>query len=200
MLLFECVVKTMVNYVVSLRNRTVPSVPGLGHSKLKIDPHVKLIMSDQKPTKLLTYATIESLTGGNVASLLTSRDGSSEHFEGGTICYMEKVKRSQLNIPQNVIDKGYASPVLARALAHSGARLYDADIIIATTGYIDNRFGLRASFVVCVMKDYKCNTMEYVFSDNDMTRTERQKLAALLAIKYAYDLHNDPWLTGLPSP
>jgi nicotinamide mononucleotide (NMN) deamidase PncC len=41
----------------------------------------------------MNYATVESLTGGALAALFTSVDGSSGYFVGGTIMYQESTKR-----------------------------------------------------------------------------------------------------------
>jgi len=45
----------------------------------------EIIMPSRKTD--YTYSTIESLTGGTLASLFTSQDGASEYYVGGMIAY-----------------------------------------------------------------------------------------------------------------
>lgn len=87
-----------------------------------------------------TYATVESLTGGTLAALLTGINGSSEYFVGGTVAYQECVKQ-QIGVK----DIGaYDSVELAIDLAKCSP--IKADVIISTTGYIDR------SYAYCIMR------------------------------------------------
>jgi hypothetical protein len=90
-----------------------------------------------------TYSTIESLTGGALAALFTSQDGASEYYVGGMIAYQDSVK-AQLGV--NTEDR-YDSTEMATSLAKH--TYIEADVIIATTGYIDR------SYAYCILVNGK---------------------------------------------
>jgi nicotinamide-nucleotide amidase len=51
----------------------------------------------------LRLATAESCTGGLVAARLTSVPGSSASFLGGVVSYADEVKRSELDVPEELL-------------------------------------------------------------------------------------------------
>lgn len=83
----------------------------------------------------LRLATAESCTGGMVAARLTDIAGSSATFVGGVVAYSDEVKRSELEVPEELIaEHGAVSAEVAAAMAE-GARLrLGADVAVAVTG------------------------------------------------------------------
>ena len=83
----------------------------------------------------LTVAVAESLTGGLIASRLTSLPGSSDYFIGGVVCYNNRIKVMELGIPASLIAKeGSVSKEVALAMAEGIRKRYKADIGLSATG------------------------------------------------------------------
>jgi nicotinamide-nucleotide amidase len=82
-----------------------------------------------------TLATAESATGGMVASQITSIPGSSQVFRGGIVAYHEDIKRMNLGVDAELIEKhGVVSEPVAIAMADGAAKVLEADVAIAVTG------------------------------------------------------------------
>jgi nicotinamide-nucleotide amidase len=82
----------------------------------------------------LTIATMESATGGLLASTLTDAPGSSAYMRGGLIAYATEQKVAW-GVPQDVIaEHGVISIETARAMATAAREHTGADIGIGITG------------------------------------------------------------------
>jgi nicotinamide-nucleotide amidase len=83
----------------------------------------------------LRLATAESCTGGMVATRLTDVPGSSASFVGGIVAYADEVKRSELDVPEEVLAAHGAVSAEAAAAMAEGARVrLGADVAVAVTG------------------------------------------------------------------
>jgi nicotinamide-nucleotide amidase len=83
----------------------------------------------------LTLATGESCTGGMVAAQLTDVAGSSEAFLGGVVAYANEVKRAELGVPVDVLERhGAVSAETAAAMAAGARERLGADVGVAVTG------------------------------------------------------------------
>lgn len=90
----------------------------------------KLLLKQNK-----TISTVESCTGGRIASLLSSVPGSSSYFKGSVVSYATEVKINVLGIPKNLIDQfSVVSAEVASAMALSAKDLLKTDYALATTG------------------------------------------------------------------
>lgn len=93
----------------------------------------------------LTLATAESCTGGWIAKLLTDHSGSSTYFKGGAVVYSNSAKRRVLRIPipenKSAVTERIAVRMAQRALA-----LFDADLAVATTGYMEPEPECKGAF------------------------------------------------------
>jgi nicotinamide-nucleotide amidase len=82
-----------------------------------------------------TVACAESLTGGSVASRITSVAGASYYFVGGAICYTPEAKEKVLGVShETLLNEGVVSAACAREMAEGARRLYGADIAVGLTG------------------------------------------------------------------
>jgi nicotinamide-nucleotide amidase len=80
-------------------------------------------------------ATAESCTGGMVATRLTSVPGSSASFVGGVVAYADDVKRSELDVPAELLaEHGAVSAEVAAAMAEGARRRLGTDVAVAVTG------------------------------------------------------------------
>jgi nicotinamide-nucleotide amidase len=83
----------------------------------------------------LRIATAESCTGGMVAARLTDVPGSSASFVGGVVAYADEVKRSELDVPEELLARhGAVSAEVAAAMADGARRRLGADVAVAVTG------------------------------------------------------------------
>jgi nicotinamide-nucleotide amidase len=83
----------------------------------------------------LTLATAESCTGGLVAARLTSVPGSSDVVLGGIVAYADEVKRTELGVPAELIERhGAVSAEVAAAMAQGARARLGADVAVSVTG------------------------------------------------------------------
>lgn len=75
-------------------------------------------------------ATAESLTGGLVARRLAAAPGSGACFRGGLVAYASLIKHEVLGVRPGPVVAGDA----AAEMAAGAARLFGADVAVATTG------------------------------------------------------------------
>ncbi|MFQ5872970.1 MAG: competence/damage-inducible protein A [Dehalococcoidia bacterium] len=84
--------------------------------------------------KGLSLATMESCTGGLLASALTDVPGSSAYFKGGLVSYTNEVKTAY-GVDAAIIEaQGAVSPDTAQAMAQACRERLDADIGVGVTG------------------------------------------------------------------
>lgn len=86
----------------------------------------------------LSLAVAESLTAGHVQSRVASVSGSSDYFLGGVTAYSldQKVKLLGVNRAHaRSVDS--VSQRVAVEMAAGAARLFNADLAVATTGYAE---------------------------------------------------------------
>lgn len=82
----------------------------------------------------LTLATMESCTGGLLASTITDVPGSSIYFKGGFVSYSNDMKTS-LGVDIDLIEKrGAVSREVAEAMARAARHRLTTDIGLAVTG------------------------------------------------------------------
>lgn len=84
--------------------------------------------------KGLCLATMESCTGGLLASIITDVPGSSIYFKGGLVAYSNSIKESW-GVPSELIAKyGAVSSEVALAMAMAVRKLMGVDIGLSVTG------------------------------------------------------------------
>jgi nicotinamide-nucleotide amidase len=84
--------------------------------------------------KGLSLATMESCTGGMLASTITDAPGSSAYFRGGLVAYVRQSK-VDFGVDPAVIEKhGVISMETALAMASAARHKFGADIGIGVTG------------------------------------------------------------------
>jgi nicotinamide-nucleotide amidase len=83
----------------------------------------------------LSLSVAESCTGGNIARLVTSVEGSSTYFKGGVIAYANEVKEQLLAVSSIDINKyGAVSQQVVEQMARGVMQLTSSDVAIATSG------------------------------------------------------------------
>ncbi len=95
---------------------------------------LEVIIGKLLSEKRLTLATMESCTGGLLASTITDVPGSSDYFKGGLITYSNEAKISY-GVKHDLIARyGAVSPQVAADMARAARAGLAADIGIGITG------------------------------------------------------------------
>jgi nicotinamide-nucleotide amidase len=82
-----------------------------------------------------TIATAESCTGGFLSHLITSVAGSSAYYKGSIIAYDNSIKKSELNIADEILSKhGAVSEACVLEMASKIRMKFNTDYAIATSG------------------------------------------------------------------
>jgi nicotinamide-nucleotide amidase len=83
----------------------------------------------------LRLGVAESCTGGLVGTRLTETPGSSDVFEGGVVCYSNRLKTELLGVPPTLIaEHGAVSEPVVRAMAEGARERLGVDLTAAVTG------------------------------------------------------------------
>ncbi len=89
------------------------------------------ILKDNK----LKLTTVESCTGGMIASRIVNVAGASTVFEQGFVTYSESAKVSLVGVKADTIDKyNVVSHEVAYEMAEGGAHTAGADMALSVTG------------------------------------------------------------------
>lgn len=92
------------------------------------------VVGEMLRERSLTLATMESATGGLLASTITDVPGSSIYFRGGYVAYTGRMKMS-LGVSAELIEKhGTVSAEVAGDMARAARASLDADYGLAVTG------------------------------------------------------------------
>ena len=82
-----------------------------------------------------TVACAESLTGGGLASRLTTAPGASDYFLGSAVTYTEDAKRQVLGVSEETLrGPGVVSEECVREMAAGARRLFGADVAVSLSG------------------------------------------------------------------
>ncbi len=82
-----------------------------------------------------TVAVAESCTGGLIGHRLTNVAGSSGYVLGGSVAYSNDLKRSQLGVSAETLERhGAVSTEVAEEMARGARRVSGADYAVSTTG------------------------------------------------------------------
>ncbi|GCF07006.1 nicotinamide-nucleotide amidohydrolase family protein [Dictyobacter arantiisoli] len=111
-----------------IRARLADYIFGTGDTTLQ--QIIGKLLDEQK----LTVATIESLTGGLIASALTDAHESSAHFLGGVVAYSTLLKE-RMGVPHETMERyGVISNETAIAMAKAVKKALDIEIGLGITG------------------------------------------------------------------
>lgn len=82
-----------------------------------------------------TIAAAESLTGGDLSSLMTATPGASQTYRGGVVAYATVVKRDVLGVSEETLaSRGAVSAECASEMASGVRAMLGADYAVSTTG------------------------------------------------------------------
>jgi nicotinamide-nucleotide amidase len=99
------------------------------------DDELEAVVGRMLAERGLSLACAESLTGGELAARITSVAGASKYFAGGVVTYAADAKRSLLGVSSATIEEhGTVSEACVLEMARGARRLFEADVVLATTG------------------------------------------------------------------
>jgi len=98
------------------------------------DDRLEVLVGNLLAGKALSLATMESCTGGLLASTVTDVSGSSAYFKVGLVAYSNESKIAYGVAPEIIADYGTVSREVAQAMATAARLRFEADIGISTTG------------------------------------------------------------------
>lgn len=103
----------------------------VGEDDESIVENIAVFMTSNK----YTLAVAESVTGGNIAHMITSLEGSSKYFKGGLVTYSVASKEHILGIASSTIETySTVSKEIAMEMAQKVRMKFNTDYAIATTG------------------------------------------------------------------
>ena len=99
------------------------------------DDNLPRVLKKQLLKRKETLVFAESCTGGLLSSSITSIEGASEVFKGSIISYSDELKKSLLNVPENLLKKyGAVSKEIAETMAINVRKKLSSDWSIAISG------------------------------------------------------------------
>lgn len=137
-------------------------------------------------SKEITISTMESITGGLLASLITDTEGASAVMKGSFVTYSNEAKICQ-GVPEDVIETyGVYSMQTAEAMACAAIRAYGANIGIGVTGTAGNRDeansdSVPGSVFYAICFDGKCESGHLIINPNDLETGSRCEYKLLVA-------------------
>ncbi|MBI4339600.1 MAG: competence/damage-inducible protein A [Chloroflexi bacterium] len=135
----------------------------------------------------LTLATMESCTGGMLASTITDVPGSSGYFRGGVISYTNELKIAS-GVPAHLIEAhGAVSEQVASAMAQAARARLGADLGVGVTGVAGPEAleGKPPGTVYIGIADARgAKATAYRFPANNRTLVKRRAVtSALIALR-----------------
>jgi nicotinamide-nucleotide amidase len=92
------------------------------------------VVGDLLNTHAWQLGTMESCTGGLLASIITDEAGASNHMRGGIVSYATDLKEA-MGVPQAIIDDaGVISNEVALAMAHASCQRLGSHVGLGITG------------------------------------------------------------------
>ena len=143
-------------------------------------------ITDLLMCKGLTITTMESCTGGLIASLLTDIEGSSAVIKGAFVTYSNEAKIME-GVPQEVIEEfGVYSRETSNAMAIACKKTFGADVSIGVTGTLGNSDPLNADSALgqiyyTIVYDNECYTKDTIITPQKSRYEYKLEVADIVA-------------------
>ncbi len=131
-----------------------------------------------------TLSTAESCTGGRIAHLITSVQGSSNYYIGSIIAYSNRIKEKILNVDPSLINNhGAVSREVVEAMAQGVRQYLNTDYAVATSGIAGPDGGTIEKPVgttwIAATKDQKIISKKFLLGNDRNRNIRRASLTAL---------------------
>lgn len=135
----------------------------------------------------LSLSVAESVTGGMLASILTSVPGGAEFFCGGAVCYQPKAKFLLCGVnPKLITEQGAVCPDVTREMAIGIRKRLQSDVGMAITGIAGPEpgnypnLGLPGTIFIALSREDESLVKDYVLQG---TRDEIRETAVRAALR-----------------
>jgi competence/damage-inducible protein CinA-like protein len=147
------------------------------------------VVGDMMKEHRVSLATMESCTGGLLASTITDVPGASEYFRGGFVTYQTEMKIAH-GVPAEVIEQhGAISAECARAMAQAARERLEASVGVGITGVAgpDEQEGKPAGTIHIAIDAIWAapQAMSYVFPQGRTAVKRRAVTTALVMLRQA---------------
>jgi len=142
-------------------------------------------------TRSQTLSTAESCTGGYIAHLLTSVNGSSQCFKGSIIAYDNEVKINLLEVPEKMLEKyGAVSEDVVKKMAETVRLKLHTDYGVAVSGIAGPSGAVEGKPVgtvwIAVSNGKKTLADCFHFSNDRIRNIQRSAVAALNLLRQTF--------------
>ncbi len=141
----------------------------------------------------MTITTMESVTGGLIASLLTDTEGSSAILKGAFVTYSNEAKIAQGVSEEIIKEYGVYSQETAIAMARACRGRYVADLGIGVTGTLGNPDPANADSVPGIVH-FAIDSDEGARSYTEVLPISEDRLTAKMEIAYRIGKRLEVWL------
>jgi len=136
--------------------------------------------------KGLTLGTVESATGGMIASRIIDIAGSSDYFKGSVVSYANETKMKVVGVKKATLEKyGAVSEQVAEQMAVGGRKLLNVDICVSDTGIAGPGGATPGKEVGLFYLGLACQTgvfnRKHIFTG---TRAQNRQAAAQAALEW----------------
>lgn len=132
-----------------------------------------------------SLASIESLTGGMFASVITAVPGASASYLGGFITYASRLKHELVGVDAaHIATFGVINAATAEAMAEGGRQRTGADLAVACTGVAgpDSQDGVQAGTVFIAVASATRTTVQHLVFEGDRATIRRATVAAMVEL------------------
>jgi nicotinamide-nucleotide amidase len=132
----------------------------------------------------MTVSTAESCTGGYIAHLITEVPGSSDYFIGSVVAYANKIKKDELGVKAESLERyGAVSEAVVCEMAEGIRKKFRTDFSVATSGIAGPDGGTKEKPVgttwIAVATPEKVVSQKFLFGEHRGRNIQKAALAAL---------------------
>ncbi|MBI2259582.1 MAG: competence/damage-inducible protein A [Flavobacteriia bacterium] len=155
------------------------------------DDSLSTVIGKKLITQNKTLSTVESCTGGGIASTIVDTPGSSRYYMGSIVAYSYELKSLLVEVnPETIITKGAVSEETAIEMALGGLKKMNTDYCIATTGIAGPDGGTPDKPVglvwIAIASNERVLAKKFIFGDNRERNRQMTSLAALNLLRTAF--------------
>ncbi len=148
------------------------------------DIPIEQIVGNMLASKGLSLSTAESCTGGNIAHMITSVEGSSAYFKGSVVAYANEVKIHILDVPEAILlNNGAVSKETVEIMASNVRKKFKSDYAISVSGIAGPGGGTDKKPVgtvwIAIASPEKTISTHFLFGNNRERNIIRASITAL---------------------
>lgn len=148
---------------------------------MKIEAIVNYLIKNQ-----ITISTMESCTGGLLASLITDTPGASDILKFSAVTYSTEYK-IKMGVSKEIIDKYTVySEETSREMAYHIAQFANSDLGVGITGRLTSNIDEEKSVDICIY-DKRNDKYYHVFKKLEKDNRKENKLEVILEFEKLFN-------------